>query len=85
MATFVYDSTKVDVFVPIDNGDITASVGQSLDYGNITSTPIDETEISDNFDPNYWGLITTIGDIVPFGSIGNLSGGEAVAAVIGYW
>ena len=82
MATFVYDSTKVDVFVPIDNGDITASVGQSLDYGNITSTPIDETG-PDNFDPNYWGLITTIGDIVPFGSIGNLSGGEAVAAIVG--
>ena len=82
MATFVYDSTKVDVFVPIDNGDITASVGQSLDYGNITSTPIDETG-PDNFDPNYWGLITTIGDIVPFGSIGNLSGGESCCRC--YW
>ena len=82
MATFVYDSTKVDVFVPIDNGDVTASVGQSLDYGNITSTPIDDTD-ADNFNPNYWGLITTLADIVPFGLIGKLSGGEAIAAVIG--
>ena len=74
MAVYVYDENKVDVFVAEDAGSVTASATITADYGNISDTA-DDDRGADNFNPWYFGLITDLADVLPFGKLE--VGGEA--------
>jgi len=74
MAVYVYDENKVDVFVAEDAGSVTASATITADYGNISDTA-DDDRGEDNFNPWYFGLITDLADVLPFGKLD--IGGEA--------
>ena len=66
MAVYVYDTNKVDIFVSEDEGLVTTSVTSTADYGNISDTA-DDDRGADNFNPWYFGLITDLADVLPFG------------------
>ena len=74
MTVYVYDENKVDVFVAEDAGLVTASATITADYGNISDTA-DDDRGEDNFNPWYFGLITDLDDVLPFGNFE--VGGEA--------
>ena len=74
MAVYVYDENKVDVFVAEDAGSVTASATITADYGNNSDTA-DDDRGADNFNPWYFGLITDLADVLPFGKLE--VGGEA--------
>lgn len=66
MAVYVYDTNKVDIFVSEDKGSVTTSATSTADYGNISDTA-DDDRGADNFNPWYFGLITDLADVLPFG------------------
>lgn len=66
MAVYVYDTNKVDIFVSEDKGSVTTSATSTADYGNISDTA-DDDRGADNFNPWYFGLITDLEDVLPFG------------------
>jgi hypothetical protein len=78
MAVYVYDNNKVDIFVSEDKGSVTTSATNTADYGNITDTADDDRGV-DNFNPWYFGLITDISDVLPFGKFD--VGGDALPLI----
>ena len=73
MTVFVYDNTKIDEFVGIDQGSILTSSSENIDYGDINQTAVIERD-ANYFNVDYWGEIRWLGDIVPFGPINVVDG-----------
>ena len=73
MTVFVYDNTKIDEFVGVDQGSILVSSSENIDYGDINQTAVIERD-ANYFNVDYWGEIRWLGDIVPFGPINLVDG-----------
>ena len=73
MTVFVYDNTKIDEFVGVDQGSILVSSSENIDYGDINQTAVIERD-ANYFNVDYWGEIRWLADIVPFGPINVVDG-----------
>ena len=80
MAVYVYDNTKIDIFVTEDRGLVTSSA-TIVDHGSITAPPDDDRD-ADNFNPHYYGEIRYTGDVAPFGVICRMNGGSTRTAYV---
>ena len=68
MAVFVYDNTKIDEFVGVDQGSILVSSSENIDYGDINQAHTIERD-ANYFNVDDWGEIRWTADIVPFASV----------------
>jgi hypothetical protein len=81
MAVFVYDNTKIDEFVGVDQGSILISSSENIDYGDINQAHTIERD-ANYFNVDDWGEIRWTADIVPFGPIAKITSLDTYYQVI---
>ena len=81
MAVFVYDNTKIDEFVGVDQGSVLIASSENIDYGDINQAHTIERD-ANYFNVDDWGEIRWTADIVPFGPIAKITSLDTYYQVI---